>query len=212
MWGWAALVVEQMVADKFKIPWWVWFPSPATSLLCTFLHMPGRVKQGRLPRAADDDDELVTVVPGIPTTRIADLPSSVQDPTFYDYEPYLKSSVVTLKAAGVLINTFYDPESRNIDVLQTTLYGGSDRNGQVMRFFKLVAIAQISVPSHRKHLSLVFGFVFFCRVIFYGFCQWVQCCHLQISPQQLPICGAAMEVQQLLLRRRRSSRTTQQQI
>ncbi|KAH8942513.1 hypothetical protein BDL97_14G104100 [Sphagnum fallax] len=92
--------------------------------------MPGRVKQGRLPRAADDDDELVTVVPGIPTTRIADLPSSVQDPTFYDYEPYLKSSVVTLKAAGVLINTFYDPESRNIDVLQTTLYGGSDRNGQ----------------------------------------------------------------------------------
>jgi hypothetical protein len=174
--------------------------------------MPGRVKQGRLPRAADDDDELVTVVPGIPTTRIADLPSSVQDPTFYDYEPYLKSSVVTLKAAGVLINTFYDPESRNIDVLQTTLYGGSDRNGQVMRFFKLVAIAQISVPSHRKHLSLVFGFVFFCRVIFYGFCQWVQCCHLQISPQQLPICGAAMEVQQLLLRRRRSSRTTQQQI
>jgi len=164
--------------------------------------MPGRVKQGRLPRAADDDDELVTVVPGIPTTRIADLPSSVQDPTFYDYEPYLKSSVVTLKAPGVLINTFYDPEPRNIDVLQTTLYGGSDSNGQVMRFLKLAAIAQISVPSHRKHLGLVFGFVFFCRVIFYGFCQWVQCCYLHISPQQLPIFGAAMEVQQLLLRRR----------
>jgi len=138
--------------------------------------------------------------------------SSVLDPTFYDYEPYLKSSVVTLKAPGVLINTFYDPEPRNIDVLQTTLYGGSDSNGQVMRFFKLAAIAQISVPSHRKHLGLVFGFVFFCRVIFYGFCQWVQCCHLHISPQQLPIFGAAMEVQQLVLRRRRSSRTTQQQI
>jgi hypothetical protein len=122
----------------------------------------------------------------------------------------LKSSVVTLKAPGVLINTFYDPEPRNIDVLQTMLYGGSDSNGQVMRFFKLAAIAQISVPSHRKHLGLVFGFVFFCRVIFYGFCQWVQCCHLHISPQQLPIFGAAMEVQQLLLRRRRSSRTAQQ--
>jgi hypothetical protein len=122
--------------------------------------MPGCVKQGRLPRAADDDDELVTVIPGIPTTRIADLPSSVLDPTFYDYEPYLKSSVVTLKAAGVLINTFYDPEPRNIDVLQTTLYGGSDSNGQVMRFFKLAAIAQISVPSHRNPLSVAFGFVF----------------------------------------------------
>jgi len=161
---------------------------------------PGRVKQGQLPRAADDNDELVTVIPGIPTTWIADLPSSVQDPTFYDYEPYLKSSVMTLKAVGVLINTFYDPEPRNFDVLQTTLYGGSDSNGQVMRFFKLAAIAQISVPSYRKHLSLVFGFVFFCRVIFYGFCQWVQCCHLHISPQQLLLC------------RRRSSRTTQQQI
>ncbi|CAK9262374.1 unnamed protein product [Sphagnum jensenii] len=41
-----------------------------------------------------------------------------------------RECVVTLKAPGVLINTFYDPEPRNIDVLQTTLYGGSDSNGQ----------------------------------------------------------------------------------
>ncbi len=120
----------QLVANKFNIPRWVLFASPCTAL-ATFLHIPELVVQGHLPHIEPSKDNfLVHDIPGVPPTRIIDLPSPIMDHTHYEYDFYLRNAAQMHEATGVLINTFYELEPDYIDVLRKTVYG-VDENGQV---------------------------------------------------------------------------------
>jgi hypothetical protein len=118
----------QVVANKFKIPRYVLFASPATGL-ATMLHMPELVRQGRLPIDPSKKEELVYDIPGVPPTRLADLPSPMQDANEYAYSFYAKNCEDMHEATGVLINSFYELEASYIDVLRKTVYGNV--HGQV---------------------------------------------------------------------------------
>ncbi|CAM6016420.1 unnamed protein product, partial [Sphagnum balticum] len=110
----------QLVANKFNIPRWVLFASPCTAL-ATFLHIPELVIQGHLPHIEPSKDNfLVHGIPGVPPTRIIDLPSPIMDHTHYEYDFYLRNAAQMHEATGVLINTFYELEPDYIDVLRKT--------------------------------------------------------------------------------------------
>jgi hydroquinone glucosyltransferase len=99
--------------------------------LATFLHIPELVIQGHLPHIEPSKDNfLVHDIPGVPPTRIIDLPSPIMDHTHYEYDFYLRNAAQMHEATGVLINTFYELEPDYIDVLRKTVYG-VDENGQV---------------------------------------------------------------------------------
>jgi hydroquinone glucosyltransferase len=92
--------------------------------------MPELVIQGHLPHIDPSKDNfLVRDIPGVPPTRIIDLPSPIMDHTHYEYDFYLRNSAQMHEATGVLINTFYELEPHYIDVLRKTVYG-VDENGQ----------------------------------------------------------------------------------
>ncbi|CAN5963980.1 unnamed protein product, partial [Sphagnum jensenii] len=110
----------QLVANKFNIPRWVLFASPCTAL-AAFLHIPELVIQGHLPHIEPSKDNfLVHDIPGVPPTRIIDLPSPIMDHTHYEYDFYLRNAAQMHEATGVLINTFYELEPHYIDVLRKT--------------------------------------------------------------------------------------------
>ncbi|CAK9213508.1 unnamed protein product [Sphagnum troendelagicum] len=110
----------QLVANKFNIPRWVLYASSCRNL-ATFLHMPELVIQGHLPHIDPSKDNfLVRDIPGVPPTRIIDLPSPIMDHTHYEYDFYLRNSAQMHEATGVLINTFYELEPHYIDVLRKT--------------------------------------------------------------------------------------------
>ncbi|KAG0626991.1 hypothetical protein M758_2G166300 [Ceratodon purpureus] len=112
----------QVVANKFKIPRYVLFASPAGAL-ATMLHMPELIKQGRLPIDPSKKEELVYDIPGVPPTRLADLPSPMQDANAYEYPFYAQNCVEMHEATGVLMNTFYELEPSYVDTLRQTVYG-----------------------------------------------------------------------------------------
>ncbi len=121
----------QVVANKFNIPRYVLFASPAHAL-ATMLHMPELARQARLPIDPAKKEELVCDIPGVPPTRMADLPSAMQDANSFVYDFFFKECEDLLKAKGVLINSYYELEPSCIDVLRRTVYGNA--HGQVRLF------------------------------------------------------------------------------
>lgn len=118
----------QVVADKFNIPRYVLFSSPA-SALPTMLHVPELIRQGRLPIDRSKWLELVHDIPGVPPTRIVDLPSPLQIHTRFLYSLFVQNAYDMHDAAGVLINTYYELEAPCIDTVRQTVYG--DISGKV---------------------------------------------------------------------------------
>lgn len=112
----------QVVADKFNIPRYVLFSSPA-SALPTMLHVPELIRQGRLPIDRSKWLELVHDIPGVPPTRIVDLPSPLQIHTRFLYSLFVQNAYDMHDAAGVLINTYYELEAPCIDTVRQTVYG-----------------------------------------------------------------------------------------
>ncbi|KAG0606959.1 hypothetical protein M758_9G182500 [Ceratodon purpureus] len=111
----------QAVANKFNIPRYVLFTSPAGGL-ATMLHMPELIKQGRLPIDHTKREELVRDIPGVPPTRLADLPEPMQDPHKPFYTFYARNCEQMHEATGVLIITYYELEPTYIDTLRETTY------------------------------------------------------------------------------------------
>jgi len=120
----------QIVADKFKIPRYVLFASPAPAL-ATMLHMPELTRQGLLPIDPANKEELVYDIPGVPPTRLADLPSPMQDANSFIYPFYAKNCENLHEAKGVLLNSYYELEPSYVDILRQTVYG--NEHGQVRR-------------------------------------------------------------------------------
>lgn len=87
------------------------------------LHRPELVNQNRLPIDRSKREELVCDIPGVPPTRLADLPSPLQDPDDYLYEFYASNCEQMHEATGVLVNTFYELEPSCIEALRQTRYG-----------------------------------------------------------------------------------------
>ena len=85
------------------------------------LHRPELIKQGRLPIEHSKREELVCDIPGVPPTRLVDLPSPLQDPRHF-YSFYARNCEQMHEATGVLVNTFYELEPSYIDKLRKTLY------------------------------------------------------------------------------------------
>lgn len=112
----------QIVADKFQIPRYVLFASPAPAL-ATMLHMPELTRQGLLPIDPANKEEFVYDIPGVPPTRLADLPSPMQDANSFIYPFYAKNCDDLHEAKGVLLNSYYELEPSYVDTLRRTVYG-----------------------------------------------------------------------------------------
>jgi hydroquinone glucosyltransferase len=111
----------QVVANKFNIPKYVLYASPASALSC-YLHAPELVRQGVLPTNPSRGEELIYDIPGVPPTRAADMPSPVQDSSDYVYDFFVRNAKQMQEAAGVLVNTYYELEPNCIDVLRKTTF------------------------------------------------------------------------------------------
>ena len=115
------LDVWQVIANKFNIPNYVFYASPASALSC-FLHAPELVRQGVLPTNPSRGEEMIYDIPGVPPTRAADLPSPIQDSSAYVYDFWIRNAKEMQEAAGVLVNTYYELEPNCIDVLRKTTF------------------------------------------------------------------------------------------
>lgn len=143
--------MRQVVANKFMIPRYTLFASPATAL-AAMLHMPELIRQGRLPIDRSKQEELVHDIPGVPPTRLADLPSPMQDANAYVYNFYVKNAEDIQEAKGVLINTFYELEASYIDVLRKTVYGNV--HGQVRSMLRNYNLPSSTAYSDRFKFAL----------------------------------------------------------
>lgn len=108
----------QDVANAFHIPRVaVWLQSAAS--YSVNLHVPLLIRQGHMP-VKDKSKDLITCIPGHPPLAPWELPSfyQVQDLSNFMVQFKLKPFLRVKEAAFVLINTFYDLESKMLDTLQ----------------------------------------------------------------------------------------------
>lgn len=84
------------------------------------LHIPELIKQGRIPIDRAKSEEQVCDIPGVPATRLIDLPSPLQDADTYDYEFFVRNCVQMHKSAGVLVNTYFQLEANCILALRSS--------------------------------------------------------------------------------------------
>ncbi|KAJ7513559.1 hypothetical protein O6H91_23G004400 [Diphasiastrum complanatum] len=116
----------QETADKLHIPRYVFYPSQPT-VLAPLFYLQVLQAQGRLPLKASsmiddveacDEDHLVRI-PGMPPLRNLDCDSRLLE-TFARsvHDAYIQIWMIVHKAAGVLINSFYELDTVPIDALR----------------------------------------------------------------------------------------------
>ncbi|KAJ7570907.1 hypothetical protein O6H91_01G139500 [Diphasiastrum complanatum] len=116
----------QEIADKFHILRYVFYPSQPT-VLAPLFYVPVLQAQGRLPlkasRAPDDveacDEEHLVRIPNMPPLRNLDCNSLLLE-TYRKslHDAFIRNWIIVHKAAGVLINSFYELDTLPIDALR----------------------------------------------------------------------------------------------
>eukprot|EP00249_Psilotum_nudum_P016484 c25847_g1_i2 orf=107-1594(+) len=105
------------VASKFGIPRVV-FHTTCAHACCVSYFVPSLVAKGLIPFKGNgleyDPDFVIDCIPGVPPIHPIDFPYSSR----YRYQFTIDQFRNTDKAAGVVLNTFYELESKTIDALQ----------------------------------------------------------------------------------------------
>ncbi|KAJ7554477.1 hypothetical protein O6H91_06G142500 [Diphasiastrum complanatum] len=108
---------SQDTANKFKIPRYVFYPSPC-SCLALMLYLPHLIEQGIVPLAPDARD---IVIPGLPPMDGSDMPESWKQNSFMkERRDFSFRNLFKLhESSGILVNTFYELEGEAIDAAST---------------------------------------------------------------------------------------------
>ncbi|KAJ7554411.1 hypothetical protein O6H91_06G139000 [Diphasiastrum complanatum] len=107
---------SQDIANKFQIPRYVFYTSPASHLTLV-LYLPRLLEQGIVPVAPDARG---IVIPGRPPLDGSEMPWDWQQSSPKEVNEFSFRNQLRLhESSGILINTFYELEGEAIDALRT---------------------------------------------------------------------------------------------
>ncbi|KAJ7548937.1 hypothetical protein O6H91_07G033700 [Diphasiastrum complanatum] len=115
----------QYVADKLKLPRYVFYPSPAAAL-CVAMYLPNLIAQGLIPIKSSEstkerESDLISI-PGIPPISPSDMPNALKESCPIRRRDFaMRNHLLLHKSSGILLNTFYELEQRSIEALQSDI-------------------------------------------------------------------------------------------
>ncbi|KAJ7557122.1 hypothetical protein O6H91_05G111900 [Diphasiastrum complanatum] len=107
---------SQDTANKFKIPRYVFYPSPSLCL-APMLYLPCLIEQGVVPLAPDTRN---IVIPGLPPPwDVSDMPKSWHQSAPKEWREFAFRNLLRLhESSGILVNTFYEIEGEAIGAVR----------------------------------------------------------------------------------------------